>query len=56
MIDDRKNASQPQHEGPGEATPLENGKSPKPADSAEDSKPAPGAPYDKDKDPAQQPS
>lgn len=55
MSEDRKPASKPEDKTPADATPHNPGLSPKPGDAGE-SKPAAGAPYEKNEDPAQQPS
>ena len=56
MSDDRKPTSKPDDKVPGEATPHDPGLGPKPGDPDGESKPSPGAPYDKKGDPEQQPS
>lgn len=56
MADDRKPADKTDDTMPSEATPHNPGLAPKHSETATDSKPAEGAPYDKKDDPSQQPT
>ena len=56
MSDDRKPEPESQETLPGEATPRNPGVGQNSGDPTGESKPAEGAPYDKKRDPAQQPS
>lgn len=55
-MSDDKPTPEPDATTPGDVTPHDRSRSPKPGEPADATKPADGAPYDKAADPAQQPS